>query len=89
MALRDVLCFQARLEFAFVYPDRMGRNVIRKVGSVWAAPYRGKHDDDSMSTIPIPVFELVWRFALSDLRRLLSSSLRKSPRVTFRYVFLC
>jgi hypothetical protein len=22
---------QARLEFAFVYPDRMGRNVIRKV----------------------------------------------------------
>ena len=22
---------QARLEFAFVYPDRMGRNIIRKV----------------------------------------------------------
>ena len=38
---------QARLEFAFVYPDRMGRNVLRKVGAVWSAPYRGRQEDDN------------------------------------------
>jgi len=39
----------ARLDFALVYPDRMGRNVIRKVGTVWSAPHRGRGDDDNKS----------------------------------------
>uniref|UniRef100_A0A7S0RGX5 Histone deacetylase complex subunit SAP18 n=1 Tax=Pyramimonas obovata TaxID=1411642 RepID=A0A7S0RGX5_9CHLO len=39
----------ARLEFALVYPDRMGRNVLRKVGSVWSASHRGRGDDDNKS----------------------------------------
>mmetsp|Transcript_16731 Transcript_16731/g.23078 ORF Transcript_16731/g.23078 Transcript_16731/m.23078 type:complete len:146 (+) Transcript_16731:108-545(+) len=40
---------QARLDFALVYPDRMGRNVFRRVGTVWSAPHRGRGEDDGKS----------------------------------------
>ena len=35
----------ARLDFAFVYPDRTGRNVMRQVGSVASAQSRRGEDD--------------------------------------------
>lgn len=35
---------EARLAFAFVYPDKRGRNVLREVGSVVATR---KGDDDT------------------------------------------
>ena len=36
----------ARLSFAFVYPDRRGRNVIRVVGKIDASPGHNVGDDD-------------------------------------------
>lgn len=40
----------AKLSFAFVYPDRVGRNVLRPVGTVMSAPHRrGESDEKTLA----------------------------------------
>eukprot|EP00898_Chlorokybus_atmophyticus_P001037 jgi/Chlat1/1934/Chrsp153S02242 len=41
----------ARLSFAFVYPDRRGRNVIRQVGYTSSIPRRGEDDNKMLQQL--------------------------------------
>jgi len=43
----------SKLSFAFVYPDRRGRNVMREVGTVWSS----RKGDDDNKTLSQLLFE--------------------------------